>query len=48
MERHLERSDASEDEDLSKSILIVSCHGSDEKLLKSVRNAELDLARTDS
>ena len=47
-ERRLERAPTPEDEDPHKPILIVSCHGSDGKLVKSVQNAEEELARTDS
>jgi hypothetical protein len=47
MERRLERP-VSTDEDSSKPILIVSCHGSDDKLLKTIKNNEEDLCKTDS
>ena len=48
MERLLERPNPNDDEDSSKPILIISCNGNDEKLVKSVRNAEEELLRTDS
>ena len=48
MERILERPNTEDDEDSSKPILIISRNGSNEKLVKSVRNAEEELLRTDS
>ncbi len=48
MQRELERPRATEEDSASKPILIVSCHGSDEKLLKTIKANEEELLKTES
>jgi hypothetical protein len=48
LQRQLERPQTPEDDPASKPILIVSCHGSDEKLLKTVTANEEELLKTET
>ena len=48
MQRQLERSVASEEDPASKPILIVSCHGSDDKLVKTIVANEEELLKTET
>ena len=48
MERQLVRPETTDDEPSSKPILIVSCHGTDEKLVKTIKASEDDLVQTES
>ena len=50
MERQLERAPVVEEEEGSaeKPILVVSCYGTDDKLVKSIMSHEDDLLKTES
>ena len=48
MERQLQRTPAVEEGTVSKPILIVSCYGTDEKLVNSIMAGEEDLLKTES
>ena len=48
MERRLERSVPTGENVSSQPILIVSCHGNDDKLLKTIKNHEEDLLHCES
>lgn len=48
MERQLERTSVADEGLASKPILIVSCHGTDEKLVKTIMASEEDLVKTES
>ena len=48
MQRQLVRSVASEEDPASKPILIVSCHGSDDKLVKTIVANEEELLKTET
>ena len=48
MEQHLNRTHSLNDERVSKPIWVVSCHGTDEKLVKTWKAHENDLLQTNS
>ena len=48
MERQLERASVTDEGSTSKPILVVSCHGTDEKLVKTIMASEDDLVKTES
>ena len=48
MQRQLERPQRAEEDPASKPILIVSCHGSDDKLLKTITANEEELLKTET
>ena len=48
MRRQLERPETVNEESSSKPILIVSCHGSDEKLVKTMKATEEELLKTEA
>ena len=48
MQRQLERPQATDEESPSKPILIVSCYGTDDKLVNTIKASEEDLVKTES
>ena len=48
MRRQLERPETVNEDSASKPILIVSCHGSDDKLVKSIKANEEELLKTEA
>ena len=48
MERRLERTVTTDEDKTSQPILIVSCYGNDDRLLKTIKNHEKDLLQTES
>ena len=48
MRRQLVRPETVEEDSASKPILIVSCHGNDEKLVKNIKASEEELLKTET